>query len=106
MRISAITTDPGYTEYAAILPVVFTLDGKVVDLVVTADEEKGEITTYKRGENNRVMKDDKGGGILVTQKGKVVITIQCPTHKSYRAIRRPRCDCQQCKIMWEFLSSK
>jgi len=106
MRTSADSGDPGYHPCAHILPVTFKLDGETVDRVVTADDVKGELVVFERDRHGSIIPNAEGIAKLKTLTGKVEINIQCPKHKSYGAMRRPRCDCKECWAMWEFLSSK
>ena len=106
MRVSTEYDDPAFDYLALVLPVTFTLNGEVMDLVLTADDKTGELVRHLRDKSGQVMLNDRNVPVRHTEKGKVEIKIQCPEHKSYRAIRRPRCECERCWIMWEFLSSK
>ena len=106
MRISTNENDLGYSPYSHIMPATCTLDGKVIDEVETADDVKGEIVVFERDSDKKLIRDIKGNPQMKTLTGKVEIKLQCPTHKSYGAIRRPRCDCQECWAMWDVLSKK
>lgn len=105
MRISHDRKDPGYFEAIQILPAKVVVEGHPEAICVTADSTKGEALIFVRNEDGVFRADPETGNIkrkLV--KAKVTITIQCPKHKSYRAIRRPQCECAKCWAMWEFLS--
>lgn len=61
MRLSVRVNDPGNFLYAAMgrlgSEVRIKLDGAEVDNVITADEEEGFITRYKRDEDGRLLID-------------------------------------------------
>lgn len=72
MRISVDKRDPGYKHYASIFRVKF--NGEEVSDVVTADEEKGFITRYKRdAEGKLVVAPDMQHWVLETVEGKVEV---------------------------------
>lgn len=52
MRLSAIKTDPGYPAWMrrALLPTYVTLNGVLIQEVVTADDEIGELVRVARDE--------------------------------------------------------
>lgn len=70
MRLSVIEGDPGYHKKAHRFQA--TLDGKIAEFVVTADEERGIILCYKRGSDGRFVKSpDKSEFLTETRFGRV-----------------------------------
>jgi len=74
MRLSCRKDDPGYDEEAIIKEYEFTCDGKVVEYVITIDEEKGFIFCYALDDNGKPKRTEDGNNLqTMVLRGKVKI---------------------------------
>jgi len=78
MRVSTVTTDPGYDPNLDIYTIHVTLNGVGVKYCITADEEEGYVICYQVDENGGIMHDNID---IITQRifGKVKIITHNPT---------------------------
>ena len=74
MRVSADRDDPGFREYLIGSDIVIECDGKVIEKVITADEEAGTLLAYATGEDGEIILDEyKDQAETCELTGKVVI---------------------------------
>lgn len=74
MRVSADRDDPGFREDLIGSDVVIEVDGRVIDKVITADEQQGTVLAYATDADGNIrLAADSDRAETYELKGKVVI---------------------------------
>ena len=60
MRISCRKEDPGYDLEAVVKEYEIRCDGKLIEFVVTVDDEEGFVTFIPRGEDGKTLLSEDG----------------------------------------------
>lgn len=83
MRVSILSNDPGYANYAALrrifgeAAIKIFVNGRMVRFALTADEEANEVVAVREDDRGDVMVEG-GKAVVMTIMGKVEIRIEKP----------------------------
>lgn len=77
MRLSVNPNDPGYDPIRA-LDAIVTLNGRLVSLCETADEEEGLVIVLATDKMGYTLAEPNGDILKQTVRGKVVIVFRDP----------------------------
>jgi hypothetical protein len=75
MRISVDEKDPAFGNYAPYTNFIIKLDGKIVKLCITADDELGEVSYYETDHKGNLVLAHEDEPKRITRNGKVEILL-------------------------------